>query len=131
MLAHTFLGIHGDWRHPPRPGLRPLALGDNNGGSARLYQISPLHPTRRLHRVRLVSPAGQVLCDRHRLQSVFHRFDSAVGWMPATSWTQVAPDGNGIDALASGGLVALSRLGGQVEIYAQSKNNDLQKAWWS
>jgi hypothetical protein len=51
--------------------------------------------------------------------------------MPATSWTQVAPDGNGIDALASGGLVALSRLGGQVEIYAQSKNNDLQKAWWS
>ena len=47
------------------------------------------------------------------------------------SWAEVAPAGIGLDALATGGLAALSRVAGQVEVYAQGKDKLLNKAWWS
>jgi hypothetical protein len=43
----------------------------------------------------------------------------------------VAPDGTGIEALATGGLAALSRVRGLVELYAQGKDASMKKAWWS
>lgn len=54
--------------------------------------------------------------------------DSNSGW---ALWSELAPDGKGLDALASGGIAALSRVTGQVEVYAQTKNNAINKAWWS
>jgi hypothetical protein len=56
-------------------------------------------------------------------------FDS--GWAPGTSWAEVAPDGTGIEALVTGGLAALSRVRGLVELYAQGKDASMKKAWWS
>ena len=57
--------------------------------------------------------------------------DSNIGW-PGASWTEVAPNDRGIEALASGRLAAaISRVSGQVEIYAQTKDKALNKAWWS
>ena len=57
-------------------------------------------------------------------------WDSAGGWA-GKRWAEIAPNGNGIDALASGGVAALSRVKGQVELYSQGKDASLQKAWWS
>jgi hypothetical protein len=54
--------------------------------------------------------------------------DSNSGW---ALWSELAPDGKGLDALASGGIAALSRVTGQVEVYAQTKDNAINKAWWS
>jgi hypothetical protein len=58
-------------------------------------------------------------------------WDSSGGWAPGLAWTEVAPKGIGIDALTRGGMAALARVKGQVELYAQGKDASLQKAWWS
>ena len=59
----------------------------------------------------------------------FADYDSGNGWGVAT-WSEVAPD-NRIEAVAGGALSALSRVAGQVEVYAQSKDGGLRTAWWS
>jgi hypothetical protein len=56
---------------------------------------------------------------------------SSVDWMPGMSWSEVAPDGKGIEARITGGIAAVSRVNGQVEIFAQSKDSSLVKTWWS
>jgi hypothetical protein len=58
-------------------------------------------------------------------------WDSVTGWAPGLGWTEVAPKGIGIDALTRGGMASLSRVKGQVELYAQGKDASIQKAWWS
>ncbi len=57
-------------------------------------------------------------------------WDSSADWTTEKTWTEVAPNGKGIDALIAGGLAAVSRVNGQIEIYAQSKDRALVKAWW-
>ncbi|MBV9267988.1 MAG: hypothetical protein JO061_17600, partial [Acidobacteriaceae bacterium] len=59
----------------------------------------------------------------------FADYDSGTGWA-AASWSEVAAD-SGIEIAADGALAALSRVSGQVEVYAQSKDGALWKAWWS
>jgi len=58
-------------------------------------------------------------------------WESSADWTPGSSWSEVAPGGKGIEARAAGGIAAMSRVNGQVELFAQSKDNTLLKAWWS
>jgi hypothetical protein len=58
-------------------------------------------------------------------------WESSVDWTPGLSWSEVAPGGKGIEARTAGGIAAVSRVSGQVEIFAQSKDSSLVKTWWS
>jgi hypothetical protein len=56
---------------------------------------------------------------------------ASIGWRPGVTWSEVAIDGKGLDARAGGGIAAISRVRGQVEVFAQSKDGALFRAWWS
>ena len=56
---------------------------------------------------------------------------SSAGWTPGSSWSEIAPDGGGIAAQTAAGVAAISRLAGEVEVFAQGTDGALAKAWWS
>jgi hypothetical protein len=58
-------------------------------------------------------------------------WDSSADWVTGKSWSEVAPNGKGIEARTAGGIAAVSRVSGQIEVFAQSKDSSLVKAWWS
>jgi hypothetical protein len=58
-------------------------------------------------------------------------WESSVDWTAGMFWSEVAPEGKGIEARTAGGLAAVSRVSGQIEIVAQSKDGSLVKTWWS
>jgi len=58
-------------------------------------------------------------------------WDYSADWTAGKNWAEVAPNGAGIEALTGGGIATVSRVSGQVEIYAQSRDRSLAKAWWS
>ena len=51
--------------------------------------------------------------------------------VPPLAWAEVAIDGNGVTARNTAGLAAVSRVSGQAEVYAQTSDGGLSKAWWS
>ena len=57
--------------------------------------------------------------------------DPSAGFQAGAPWSEVAPDGDGVVTRAGSGLAALSRVSGQVEVYAQLDDGSLSKAWWS
>lgn len=59
-------------------------------------------------------------------------WDSSTDWTPGQAWSEVAPNGKGIEArLPGAGIAAVSRVSGLVEVFTQSKDGSLVKAWWS
>lgn len=51
--------------------------------------------------------------------------------VPPLAWAEVAIDGKGVTARNTAGLAAVSRVSGQAEVYAQTSDGGLSKAWWS
>jgi len=58
-------------------------------------------------------------------------WEASSDWTSDMSWSEIAPDGKGIVAQSATGIAAVSRVNGQIEIYAQSQDGALVKAWWS
>ena len=58
-------------------------------------------------------------------------WEASSDWTPGMSWSEIAPDGKGIMAQSAASIAAVSRVNGQIEIYAQSQDGALVKAWWS
>lgn len=58
-------------------------------------------------------------------------WEASYDWTPGVSWSEIAPNGNGIMAQSAAGIAAVCRVNGQIEIYAQSQGGALVKAWWS
>jgi hypothetical protein len=58
-------------------------------------------------------------------------WDSKADWTAEKAWLEVAADGQGIESRLGGGIAAVSRVSGQVEVIAQNKEDALLKAWWS
>jgi hypothetical protein len=58
-------------------------------------------------------------------------WESGADWSAGQSWSIVPPDAQNFEARAGSGIAAISRVKGQVELFAQDKDNHLFKAWWS
>ena len=57
---------------------------------------------------------------------------SSTDWTPGQVWSEVVPNGKGgVEALLTGGIAAVSRVSGLVEVFTQRKDGSLVKAWWS
>lgn len=58
-------------------------------------------------------------------------WESAVGWHPGLQWSAVEPGSQEFVTGVKGRMVAISRVNGQIELFAQGTDNELFKAWWS
>ena len=58
-------------------------------------------------------------------------WNSGQGWSPGMEWSKVEPESQTFEPLAAGDLAAITRLNGQVELFAQSADHALWKSWWS
>jgi len=58
-------------------------------------------------------------------------WESTDEWTPGMSWSEVAPGGEAIEVRTDGGMAAVSRVSGQIEIFAQTTDRTLVNAWWS
>jgi hypothetical protein len=58
-------------------------------------------------------------------------WDSGSGWSSNLSWVSIGEDTDGFEAHPGGGISSFSRVSRQVEVFAQSKDQELFKSWWS
>jgi hypothetical protein len=58
-------------------------------------------------------------------------WESGAGWSAGRQWSAVEPGSQEFVPLETGGLAAISRVNGQVELFAQASDHELFKAWWS
>jgi hypothetical protein len=53
------------------------------------------------------------------------------GWTAGQQWLPVAPESQGFVPLVTGGIAAISRVNGQIELFIQGVDNELFRVWWS
>jgi hypothetical protein len=58
-------------------------------------------------------------------------WESASGWSASKPWAAIQPDAQGFEPRAAGGIAAITRVNGQIELFAQGADNQIFKAWWS
>ncbi len=58
-------------------------------------------------------------------------WESTAGWHAGLQWSAVEPDSQSFAPRIGGRMAVISRVNGQVELFAQDADDELFKAWWS